>query len=55
LGFLGKNLVQWQNRSCERAYRRNVYAIEGKPVFVMPNGEIRTERPSLARSSGLWQ
>jgi len=28
-----------------RLGNRGVYAIEGKPVFVMPNGEIRTERP----------
>jgi len=42
LGNRGMKKAQEENR---RLGLPNVYAIEGKPVFVMPNGEIRTERP----------
>ena len=42
LGNRGVKKAQEENR---RLGLPNVYAIEGKPVFVMPNGEIRTERP----------
>ncbi|MDR2580030.1 MAG: hypothetical protein LBC85_03440 [Fibromonadaceae bacterium] len=36
----GAKKAQEENR---RLGLPNVYAIEGKPVFVMPNGEIKTE------------
>ena len=42
LGNRGVKKAQEENR---RLGLPNVYAIEGKPVFVMPNGEIRTEMP----------
>jgi len=38
----GAKKAQAENR---RLGLPNVYAIEGKPIFVMPNGEIKTEWP----------